>query len=178
MDGPSVTHLNTHTHTHTHNYCHRRRRKRTSEYRSLLSTSPVDDGDCISYGSIVDSVEMRREGEKKKEVEEKEVEEEKATEETDSKPPINDRKTVKKETAPEQQAVQATGGGGGGGGGGERREVGLYEAMEYKRRSKEMNDRGMGEESRRREGEDMGGGIWTDGQRVKGGRGERGERSR
>ena len=44
----------------------------------------------------------------------------------------------------------------------ERREVGLYEAMEYKRRSKEMNDRGERRLRGRKlwgGGEDRGGGI-------------------
>lgn len=59
-------HTQTHTNTcmHTHARTHRRRRRNTfflPEYRTLIRSSPMDDGDCISYGSLADSMEMRSE---------------------------------------------------------------------------------------------------------------------
>ena len=124
----------------------------------------MDDSDCISYGSLADSMEMR--SEQKTELEKEgtsnlgreerqrqalflmrtPTDKNKPSEETDSKPSTNERKPVRKEAksaAAGDQSIQVEGvqtqAAGGGGG---RRELGLYEAMEQRRKSKEIGDRG------------------------------------
>ena len=69
----------------------------------------------------------------------------KPSDETDSKPATNERKPVKKEAksaAAGDQSIQVEGVQTQAAGGGGRRELGLYEAMEQRRKSKEMGDRG------------------------------------